>query len=447
MVILPEKTMTKDTDTLTRAYEAWMAASHFRECRERQKRYTYGDQWIDLVDDHAGGRMTERDLLLREGRRPLTNNLLRRMVKTIVGLYRRRVADSGRYDGGEADLHRINFTAELDARMLEEYVISGCAVQRVYDENRLGRYGIWVDNVDPRRFFCNSFSDPRGFDIDLVGMLHDMSPAQLFNRFGRGSRRTLDELTALMGSEAAVHAEDILGLTHPDAMEFFSSRSGTLRVAEVWQLVGKPTTSRGRLRMDMRWRCRWIAPDGTVLDEHQSVYPHGSHPFVVKFYPLIDGEVHSFVEDVIDQQRTINRHLVLADSILATSAKGTLLFPVSQLVKGLTLDDVGRLWSRPDSVIPVSGAAGAMPSQVVTSTAGSPAYSMLDLHMKLFDKTSGVNDALLGNTTGSGVGERLYNAQVENSSTVLADLLDSFTTFVDARDAKLAALAENLSRP
>lgn len=429
--------MTKDTETLNRAYEAWLAASQFRADRDRQKRYTYGDQWIDKVDDHTGNLVSEHELLLREGRRPLTNNLLRRMVKTIVGLYRRRAAASDTYDADPAGMHALNYAAELDARMLEEFVISGCAVQRVYDENRLGHYGVWVDNVDPRRFFCSNFNDPRGFDIDLVGMLHDMTLPQLFNRFGRGSHEKATRFAALVGSDAGSNAESLLGLTSPGSVEFFSARPGTARVVEVWELVGRPSTVRGRMRMDMKWLCRWIAADGTLLDEHYSPFAHRSHPFVVKLYPLIDGEIHSFVQDVIDQQRTINRHLVLADSILATSAKGTLLFPVNQLVRGLSLDDVGRLWSRPDSVIPISGMGDTMPTQVVTASGSSPAYSMLDLHMKLFDKTSGVNDALLGNNVSNSTGAALYNAQVENSSTVLADLLESFATFISARDAKM----------
>lgn len=433
--------MTQDSATLERAYHAWMGAADFRASRDRQKRYTFGDQWIDRVDDHTGHMVTEYELLLREGRRPLTNNLLRRMVKTIVGIYRRRAAEAGAYDTAPDSPDALNQLDELDARLLEEFVISGCAVQRVADEHRLGRYGVWVDNVDPRRFFCNRFADPRGHDIDFVGMLHDMSLPQLVNRFARGSAARAQHLQQMLaaadGDSAASMAESLLGINHPDAIAFFSARPGHLRVVETWTLAPKPTHNRGRLRMNMQWLCRWLAPDGTVLDEYASDFAHRSHPFVVKLYPLVDGEVHSFVEDVIDQQRTINRHLVLADSILATSAKGTLLFPVDQLVKGISLDDVARLWSRPDSVIPVAGRGQDMPSQVVTNSGASPAYSMLDLHMRLFDKTTGITDTLLGQNVSSATGANLYNAQVQNSSTLLADLLDSFASFTTARNAKL----------
>ncbi|MBR4721693.1 MAG: hypothetical protein IK053_01420, partial [Muribaculaceae bacterium] len=36
-------------ELLHRAYDAWSAASDFRQRRERYKRYTYGRQWDDLI--------------------------------------------------------------------------------------------------------------------------------------------------------------------------------------------------------------------------------------------------------------------------------------------------------------------------------------------------------------------------------------------------------------
>ncbi len=154
-------------------------------------------------------------------------------------------------------------------------------------------------------------------------------------------------------------------------------------------------------------------------------------------YPLTDGEVHSFVEDVIDQQRTINRMVVLIDTMLATSAKGTLLFPVRRLPRGVTLDDVARLWSQPDSVVPIDG-QGEMPTQVVTNTSGSGAYQALQLQMQLLGDISGLSDAFLGRNVSAATGTDMYEAQVRNASLTLTDLLDTYTAFIGERDAKVA---------
>lgn len=181
-----------------------------------------------------------------------------------------------------------------------------------------------------------------------------------------------------------------------------------------------------------------------MLSSYASPYGHGSHPFAVKHYPLTDGEIHSFVEDVIDQQRTINRLVVLIDTMLASSAKGALLFPVEQLPRGVTIDDVSRLWASPDAVIPVTGRAGAeMPRQVVTNTADSGAYQLLNLQTKLFGDVSGISDALLGRNVPAATGSSLYDAQVRNAAIALADLLETFASFTAERSDKAAKTYRN----
>ena len=434
--------MKKDTETLRRAFQAWNNAASLRARRERQKRYTFGEQWIETVRTADGATMPELDYLVGSGKRPLTNNLMRRMVRTIVGLYRNRAAEAGVYDADPGSVDSRNALPELDARMLEEFVISGCAIQRIVEENRGGGQAVWVDNVDPRRFFVNAFSDPRSCDIDFIGMIHDMSWPRLVNCFAHGSRAKAQELKqlALRDSAAArFDVEEIVGVVHPGHDGFFSAEPGRVRVVEIWSLEGRQVNVRGRVRMEMRWLCRWLTADGLVLDEYYSDFSHGSHPFVVKFWPLIDGEVHSFVEDAIDQQRNINRHLVLADSILASSAKGTLLFPVDQLVEGVDIAAVGRLWGQTDSVIPISGRSDQLPTQVMSS-GGSPATDMLQLHMQLFDRTTGISDALLGQNISAATGANLYDAQVRNATTQLADLLESYSSFIIARNAKIKSV-------
>lgn len=435
--------MNKDMNLLRRAYDAWLAAEPLRRRRERHKKYTYGDQWCDPVVDYAGRVVEERRYIVDSGKRPLTNNLIRQLVKTIVGRYRTTAAEAAVYDSSEGSFDRRNHLAELDSRLLEEFVISGCAIQRLCAERREGGEGVWVDNVSPAAFFVNDYRDPRGHDIDFIGMLHDMTEAEVVNRFGRGSSRRAEALRRLYASGDAAWGLDgpgSAGVPAAAGVDFYRARDRRLRVIEVWQLVADSARDvAGRHYMAMRWQCSWLAPDGTVLSSYASPYGHGSHPFVVKHYPLTDGEVHSFVEDVIDQQRTINRLVVLIDTMLATSAKGALLFPVDQLPRGMTIDDVARLWSSPDSVIPVAGRAGSeMPRQMITNSADSGAYQLLNLQMKLFGDVSGISDALLGRNVSAATGSSLYDAQVRNAAIALADLLETFGSFADERTEKAA---------
>ncbi len=423
---------------LVRAYNAWSSAADFRSRRERYKRFTYGDQWCDAVPDGHGALITERESIERSGKRPYTNNLIRRLVKSVVGRYRTDAAEKGLYGGDIADAAARNALAELDARLLEEFLISGCAVQRIVDERRWGGRGVWVDNVDPRRFFVNKFHDPRGWDVDMAGMLHDMTFAELVNRFGMGDRRRVEKIRRLYDSNSGDRAyagATALGTAETMNDFFIADSPDRLRVIEVWTFDSRPAPRGASLRF--AWHCRMFAPDGTVLAEYDSPCRHGAHPFAIKFYPLTDGEVHSFVEDVLDQQKFINRLIVTLDHIVACSAKGVLLFPVDQLPKNVSWNDVAATWAQADGIIPVTGRGTTMPQQVNSGGANSGAYQLLQLQMRLFEEVSGVGDALMGRSDGSARGAEMLDAQVRNATIALADLFESFSAFAAARNDKV----------
>ncbi len=44
----------RHTRVLHAAYQAWMNAAGLRQARLRNKRFTYGDQWGDIVKDYQG---------------------------------------------------------------------------------------------------------------------------------------------------------------------------------------------------------------------------------------------------------------------------------------------------------------------------------------------------------------------------------------------------------
>ncbi|MCM1484219.1 MAG: hypothetical protein NC043_07770 [Muribaculaceae bacterium] len=333
----------------------------------------------------------------------------------------------------------------------------------------MGGSGVWVDNVSPSRFFVNRFTDPRGLDIELVGMLHDWSLREVMMRFGADSA---SRSRAIAGIYRRVKAGYTGGSVLGDAphTEFLEAPQGRCRVIEVWTLESRNilkchdplnaryfvTDSMGarvlrRLnssraarglppvgtdaRTTVRWHCRMLAPTGEVLDEYDSPYRHGMHPFAVKFYPLTDGEVHSFVEDVIDQQRYINRLITLIDHIMSVSAKGVLLFPIDKKPECYSWEDIGRLWADCNGIIPYdnNGTPGE-PHQIIAGSEHSGAYHLLDLQMQLFQQVSGVSSALQGRLESGNASAALYEAQARNSAVAILDLLDTFNAFRQHRN-------------
>lgn len=464
---------------MERAWEAWNSCEELRSRRERYKRFTYGRQWDDPIKDPDTGRVTtEREILSRDGRPPLTNNMIRQLVKCVVGrfrVYRSKVANDSSNPTILRRLARIqleNELDELDCRLLEEFLISGTAIQRLGRLPGHDPESPTVNNVALSRFFLTLPRDPRGRDIRLAGMLHDMSCDEVVAEFGTGSKRYASELMSKVGSMVSMSPVGS-STGAPGEYDFhYSGEYGKVRVIEVWESrlteilrchdradgsyrecrleeqeiierentrrlkEGQPTI-RTRLVNERRWYGTWLLGDGTVLREELRCSGDES-PFVIKFYPVVDGEVHSLVEDVIDQQKYVNRLVNLIDRIMASSAKGALLFPVDCLAEGMELTHVAKAWSATDGIIPYKFRPGDEPPRQLNPSVGDiGAKDLLKLEMQMFHDVSGVGEVLLGQTPDSRTGAARYAAQVENATVAIRDLMDTFLSFLHRRDRRL----------
>lgn len=66
---------------LRAAYTAWLNGTELRRTRNRNKNFTYGNQWNDFTTDIDGNPITEYRKLKEAGKDPITNNMMRQMVK------------------------------------------------------------------------------------------------------------------------------------------------------------------------------------------------------------------------------------------------------------------------------------------------------------------------------------------------------------------------------
>ena len=274
----------------------------------------------------------------------MTNNLIRQMIKTIVGRYRTEcITNRVPANKNVALVHEQNQLEELDSRALEEFLISGTAVQRIAIERDLWRHWVRVENVNLNNFFINHIEDPLARDCEMVGQLHELSMAQLLKIVARGSRpkaRWIRNLYRNDCQERAIDFAHAIGADSHLATSFWTpTQGGKCRAIEVWTLENReillchdyataqvklvPATTKVKnapgitTHWDIAttWHCRWFTPMGDLLAEWDSPWAHGSHPFVMKFYPLTDGEVHSFVEGIIDQQKAVNQIITLINTI------------------------------------------------------------------------------------------------------------------------------------
>lgn len=482
-------------DVLFDAQAAYDGMSKYRKDRWRNKRYTYGDQLGDLITVD-GETLTEEQYIIQQGNVPLKNNLIRRLVRNVLGVYRgqskeptctardrneQRIAESMttllQY------VRQINNMPEMEARSFEEYLIGSLSVQKKWYgwNGALQRSDCWTKVVHPNRFIidCN-MRDFRGWDAVILGELHDVDFNTLCCEFAE-SPEDYDKLYQLYSfardRHSFIDAWEDFGFSRERNYDFmFCSDPTRCRVIEVWRKEAKPryrchdyntgefykieerdykemveAVNNDRLRrgaemgmeiddiplieatwfVDNYWYFYYLTPFGDILKEGETPYDHKSHPYVFKPYPFIDGEVHSFVADVIDQQRYVNRLITMYDFIMRASAKGVLLFPEECMPKDMTIDDIAEEWSRFDGIIMYRPKPGIpVPQQVANNSTNIGISELLNLQLKFFEDISGVNGALQGKPGYSSTSGVLYAQQANNATTSLLDLLESYSSFI-----------------
>lgn len=481
-------------NVLMEAQQYWNNMDRFRRDRERARRYTYGDQWRDRVCVD-GEEMTEEEHIRRQGSVPLKNNLIRRLVRSVLGVFVSNAVqplcvarDREEQFLGETMTNLLQYIGQLndrrtiDTRAFEDFLIGGLVVFKKWYGWRDERLDCWTDYVNPNNVFIDSnMRDFRGWDCSCIGEIHDISFAQLAEQFAKNDedyRRISDIYRDARDRAYLMHAWSEFGYAWRERYNDFLVPMDTslCRVIEVWRRetkaryrchdinsgevykievedVDEMVTRENSRRLqeavtagvppeevplikaewfvDSYWYYYFLSPLGDVLDEGETPYRHRSHPYVFRAYPYIDGEIHSFVSDLIDQQRYTNRLITLYDWIMRSSAKGVLLFPEEAMPDDMSIEDIAEEWSRFNGVIMIRARSGAqMPQQISSKAVNIGITELLQMQLQFFEDISGVHGPLQGKPGFSGMSAALYSQQTQNSTTTLADILESFSTFI-----------------
>ena len=463
--------------------------------RDRNKRYTYGDQWGDVICVD-GKRMTEEEYIKSQGNVPLKTNLIRRLVKNVMGAYNSQSLEPTciSRDRNEQQLSDtmntlLHYNMDLNRmpRMyddaLEEFLIGALPVHRKWygwHGNRQ-RKDCWTNKVQTSNFIIDTnMRDPRMWDCNFVGEIHDLSFNEMMSyvetpedyyRIADIYRQARDASAVTYTWQQFGYAQDFINT------DFLVSRDESrCRVIEVWKKETKPryrchdwnngdlfkceiedyealVVAENARRtaiaqhhgiptnevpyisaewfVDSYWYQYIISPFGDIIKEGESQYKHKSHPYVFIAYPFIDGEIHSFVGDVLDQQRYTNRLITLNDWVIRASAKGLLLVPDDCIPKDTTPEEFADQWARFNGVIVYTPSkTGAVPQQVANNSTNIGIHEMLSLQLKFFEDISGVNAALQGRAGFAGESGQHAQIMAQNAATSLIALFNAFNEFV-----------------
>ncbi|MDD2315676.1 MAG: hypothetical protein PHX12_12555 [Proteiniphilum sp.] len=482
----------KEMDILYRAKRCWDGLYEIRRNRERLMKFRYGDQYIDKVEVE-GRTMTEKAYWEEQGVSPKKNNMIAKMVRSVIGIYKEQGIDFtavaiDREEQSVAEMmtialqanRELNCMKELELRLFEEFVISGLAFMKESWGWKKNRKDTWTDLVNPNyMFFDGAMQDVRHWDCDIIGQIHDMSFKELANKFAttKEEYRQLTEIyaNARDSTYMASYYHQVYSYGHERGDFFVPQDHNMCRVIEVWSKEQKPRyrchdyatgeyfiveeneynlleqINGIRLKegaeqgipqeeipfieaewiMDSYWYYRYLSPLGHVLQEGETPFDHKEHPYTIKIYPFIDGKPHSLVEDSIDQQKFINELITLYVLMAKHSAKGLVVVDESLIPDSMTRELFEDQFARVNGLIIAKMKPGVqLPQQMSTNVSNFNVSELLKLEMGMFDDVTGVTGALQGKTPASGTAASLYAQQVQNASNTLVDVLFTFSNFL-----------------
>lgn len=389
---------------------------------------------------------------------------------------------------------QITLMPDVLKTVFEDSLLGGVSAVRETYEMRNGKLTTWSDYVNPNYLFWEGGSDPRYMDFRLIGLLHDMSRNEVYQMFANAkygwTTERLDEVFGFGPYSDGYLDDDVTsdGVYQNDrntisnvSFEIPSDRS-LVRVIEVWTKETKrrlqvtdpiavssddafyrtelserrniDAANAERVRMyaqagisteevplityeeiqDEYWYYTYMAPDGTVLCEGESPYDFKSHPFTVKLYPYVNGEIHPYMGNIVDQQRYINRLIVMHDMAARSSAKGITIVPIDCIPDEMSPRDFADQFTSYDGLIFYDTARqnpNLRPEIITSNAVQIGTTELLNMQLQLVRDVANVSGALQGKTPTSGTSAARYSMETQNSSTSLYTLFSDMTTFAE----------------
>lgn len=497
----------KDEELLSRCRNAWNNLSGVRETRARTMRYCMGDQWSDTIRVYHHGyweEMTERTYMEKRNQTPMSNNIMVSILESIAGLYAKqgtepvcfaRDSDSRQLSDMMSATMQCNwqttYMQDVLNHAIKDYLMGGqMFVRESWEAKELEMPDSWTDAMEPDHMFFECGSDPRHNDVSLIGVLHDVSREDLYQKFAKQeyglTEEDLNAIFDIYPSDDNSYGYEFNEEKALDNLSFDHTNKGRhySRVIEVWTTETKPmlqcfdpiakNVNDAYFRVDRNdtamiqklidlnnrrkeqydeagvpeedrayitskdtsskyWYYTYMAPDGTILCQGETPYDYKSHPFTMKLYPYINGEIHPFLANIIDQQRYINRLIVMNDMAIRSSFKGFKMIPTNVL-NGRTpeqfmeeaLECDGWIFYKPSVKTP-----NAKPEIITSNAVNIGTNELLQIELNLIREVTNVSGALQGKTPSAGTSAARYAQESQNATTSLYTILADMDVFTE----------------
>lgn len=506
------------------ARDLWNSLSDFRENRLRNIRYVFGDQWGDLVKDNCGNIVTERKRIEQKTGIALQNNVIYSKINALVGQYIAQDTEFMCFAKKESadkisqivtDTLQTNYESneenEVMTACLHEQLIGGLPVVKELWGSHEGEDDSYTYFVNPSYFFWRSKgTDPRMWDVDLVGEIVDYTIGELASELANSKYDYNQLLEIYKGAQEdefdgrlmqqdrhdnltwdwapaknlcrtyhiwtlehkrryrlhdpldmqqpifRIEAEDLpyYKLKNQERINEYISQGFTIDdVPQInWGQIENEFTQQRKIGeiIDQYWHCQILAPSGEVLDEYDSPYEHGGHPYSFLPHHYVNGHIYPFVNVLLDHQRHINRLITQYDKGVQESTKNMKFMPKPLLgntspqkfLEEAKENDNWYFYDYDEDL------RGERPFVFNTQPAVQGIMEMLSLQNQYANTNSGVNEAMEGQRPNNGTAASRYAMEYQNAARALGSSMKRFESFENkVANKKLSVILQYYQEP
>lgn len=192
------------------------------------------------------------------------------------------------------------------------------------------------------------------------------------------------------------------------------------------------------------WYYRYMTPDGYILEEGVTPYWDGTesmHPYVVKGYPMVDGEVRGHVQEMIPAQDYLNYYIVSLDFYLKNAAKGVMMVDEASISDMQSFEEMCDEFIKTNGVVLYTSKNGGKAPDVKTagSIPGGFDY-MINLANSMGESNSGATASLAGQKESSSMSGVMYSQMVNQAATSLSDMFGTYNDFLEQTAYKVVKI-------
>lgn len=437
----------------------------------------------------------------KQGLVPLSMNVIRKVGKSIVGVYRQNTLeplavsrDRDEQRLGEMMsiamqyLYQSQNIGEINARGYEEFLLSAVPVFRVgYEWNSTRKISdVTCELCDMNRMGWDENTSGQYFEnISCIFYLHDMNISTVLSMFAHSKqeKERIIQIYQDAKSDVFLKQQHIPDKSRTHISFFHPDTPDKCRVYEIWtkeqydsflchdiakgsmytipvseedaiiaennkriqdMIAGGGTAQEAALieyeyKVDEQWVVRYLTPNAYTLLQSETPYWHQSHPFAIGAYPLIDGEVHSLIGDLVNPQRMINRIIMRTEFQRMNQAKGFGIVNKKVLEKsGVSMELFASQFTSPNGIIALDWQPGEeIFKQYNESGVNSSDINMLQQYFSMISEISGANGPMRGEASRSGTPAALYAMQTQNANNNISDGEQWYNGLVRLRDYKM----------